>query len=153
MELARLIKFPIEEFEAIWDPPQRRRGLLEERWVPAQPGALVKTLSVHQENELYDTKFRLFVLEWFLRRQTTREARAALNDARLRELDSNLRFFRFRYDAILADRGDASWTEAVQGSEYQQGLERYYAYIETRRAEVQRMLDTLRDREREAGDE
>ena len=121
--------------------------------MPAQPGALLKTLSVHQVNELYDTKFRLFVLEWFLRRQTTREARAALNDARFRELDSNLRFFRFRYDAILADRGDTGWTEVVPGSEYQQGLERYYAYIERRRADVQRMLDTLRDRERERGDE
>jgi hypothetical protein len=150
VELARLIKFPIEEFDAVWEPPERRRALLQEHWVPAQPGALVKTLSVHQENELYDTKFRLFVLEWFLRRQTTREARAALNDARLRELDSNLRFFRFRYEAILANRGDASWTEAVRGSEYQQGLERYYAYIETHRADVQRMLDQLRDREREA---
>jgi hypothetical protein len=148
VELTRLIGFPIEEFDEIWERRQRRDNLLEDGWLPAQPGALVKTLSMHQQNQLYDGKYRLFVLEWFLRQRTMHEARAALNDARLRELDSNLRYFGLRYEAILSRRRDEDWMQALRGDEYRQARERYYAYIEARLAEVRHMLDTLRDRER-----
>jgi len=148
VDLAMLITFPIEEFEVVWGRDLRREGLLEDDWLPAQPGALVQTLSVHQENQLYDQKFRLFVLEGFFGARNARKAQDLLNDARLRELDSNLRFFRDRYDAILADRDDEAWLDAVRGARYHAARKRYYAYIEARRAEVQRGLEALRDRER-----
>lgn len=148
VDLAQLITFPIEEFDVIWGRELRRKGLLEDDWLPAQPGALVKTLSVHQENELYDRKYRMFLLEGFFGGRNRRKALEVLNDARLRELDSNLRYFRDRYDAILSEREDEDWIDSVRGARYQEGRERYYAYVEARRAEVKQRLETLRDRER-----
>ena len=41
----------------------RRDALHEFHWLPTRHGALLKTLPVHEPNDLYDTTFRLFTLQ------------------------------------------------------------------------------------------
>jgi hypothetical protein len=131
VELAFLMNdFPLEDFNAIRGNERHWSTLTEEGWLPSGPGTLVKTAAVHQENELYDTKFRLFVLEGWFKRGTTNKAARMLSDGRYTSLDANLRFFRDRYERILAEREDPNLIEKTRGSEYLRDREIYYDFIE-----------------------
>ena len=62
----------------------------------------MKTLPVYEPNDLYDTSFRLFTLQSPFRMGKTEHAIELLSDDRFVKLDANLRYFRDKYDAILA---------------------------------------------------
>jgi hypothetical protein len=154
-------EYPIEDFGRIRGDELRWRGLTENNWLPAVPGALVKTLPVLQVNELYDTKFRMFVLGGFFSSDTVKRAQKLLSDGRYLQLDANLRHFYDRYQAILAERApDGEWTDSLRGADYRSDREIYYAYIERARDQVVAVvarlmeLDTLRQQLiREANEE
>ena len=131
VDAARLFsEYPVEDFGAIHRDELRWQGLLENDWLPALPGALIETLGVHEKNELYDTQFRLLVAEVFERGPSERAAKL-LRDERFLDLETNLRFFRKRYAAILAARGDdEGWMSRLRGDGYREARRRYYEYIE-----------------------
>ena len=54
-------KYPIEDFYKIYRDDVKRKTLLEENWLPTQHGALFQTIGVHQNNDLYDTGFVLWL--------------------------------------------------------------------------------------------
>ncbi len=135
-------EYPIDDFGKIRRDELRWRGLTEDDWLPAVPGALVKTLPVLQVNALYDTKFRMFVLGGFFGNDTLKRAQKLLSDGRYLQIDANLRYFYDRYQAILAERDpDGEWTDALRGEEHRRDREIYYAYIEHARDAV---LSTLK---------
>lgn len=144
-------EYPIENFDKLYDDKLAWKNLVEEGWLPSSPGNLVRTMSVHQENELYDTKFRLFVLEgWFIS-GTQKRARELLTDARFAQLDANLRYFLERYENILAsrkDEGDMDLEGTVRGSDYREGRRIYYGHIESQRNRLLRAQDRLADLDR-----
>jgi hypothetical protein len=131
VDAARLFsEYPVEDFGAIHRDELRWQGLLENDWLPALPGALIETLGVHEKNELYDTQFRLLVAEVFERGPSERAAKL-LRDERFLDLETNLRFFRKRYAAILAARGDdEGWMSRLRADGYREARRRYYEYIE-----------------------
>jgi hypothetical protein len=127
-------EYPIEDFDKIRRDELRWKGLVEHEWLPAAPGALVKTMPVLQVNSLYDTKLRMFILKGLLRDDTAKRAQRLLSDGRYLQLDANLRYFYDRYDAILANRDDSRglWSSDDRDA----AREAYYAYIEAARATV-----------------
>ncbi len=141
-------EYPIEDFGAIRGDPLRWKGLLEEKWLPAEPGALVKTLPVHQVNDLYDNKLRIFVLPGLLRNDTVKRAQRLLSDGRYLQIDANLRFFHDRYEAILArrDRRPGLFSRLFQPGE-PGDREIYYDYLERARDEVLTLLQELQERD------
>ncbi len=143
-------EYPIEDFGAIRGDPLRWKGLLEEKWLPAEPGALVKTLPVHQVNDLYDNKLRIFVLPGLLRNDTVKRAQRLLSDGRYLQIDANLRFFHDRYEAILArrDRRPGLLSRLFQPGE-PGDREIYYDYLERARDEVLTLLQELQERDAE----
>jgi hypothetical protein len=61
----------------------------------------LKTLPVHEPNDLYDTTFRLFTLQSPFGMGKTAHAFELLSDNRFVSLDAHFRYFRQKYDAIL----------------------------------------------------
>jgi hypothetical protein len=81
-------EYPIEDFEKIRNDELRWKNLVEEDWLPAGPGVLLTTRSVHQDNALFDGKYRMLVLEGWFTRGTTAKARRLLTDGRYTSLDA-----------------------------------------------------------------
>jgi hypothetical protein len=145
----RGLLFPLEDFGRVYDDEVQRQSLERYGWLPTRHGVLMKTLPVHQDNELYDTQVRLMILQAPFRSAASKRANLMLGDARTSELEPNLRLFQARYDAILSEREDDQGF-SLHTDRYKELRSRYYAYIETQLAEVNRMLAQLRERARAA---
>jgi hypothetical protein len=114
------------------------------KWLPTRHGALLKTLPVHEPNDLYDTTFRLFTLQSPFRMGKTQRAIALLSDPRFVNLGDNLRYFLERYDAILADQDERrDMLASVRGTPYRRAGRLFYGYIKAQRAEVNSLLGRL----------
>ena len=134
----------IEDDRAIQADGPQRDALHEFDWLPTRHGALLKTLAVHEPNDLYETRFRLFTLQSPLRMGKTNHAVELLSDERFVDLASNLRYFRARYGAILAtcqERGNG--LASVRGTPYRRSERLHCAYIAAQRDEVDAMLNRI----------
>lgn len=134
----------IADYEQIQRDGPRRDALHEFNWLPTRHGALLKTLPVHEPNELYDTTFRLFTLQSPFRMGRTRHAISLLSDDRFVKLDANLRYFREKYDEILAKHYEGrDRLASVRGTPFRRVERLHYEYIKAQRAEVEAMLKRL----------
>lgn len=137
-------KGDIEDYRNIQRDGPQRDALHEFHWLPTRHGALLKTLPVHEPNDLYDTTFRLFTLQSPFRMGKTRRVVDLLSDKRFVELDSNLRYFQEKYDTILKNQDERrDMLASVRGTPYRRVERLFYDYIKTERAEVEDMLDRL----------
>jgi hypothetical protein len=113
-------------------------------WLPTRHGALLKTLPVHEPNDIYDTTFQLFTLQSPFRMNKTAHAIELLSDNRFVDLGANLRYFREKYDAILASRNESRDALAsVRGTPDRRVARLHYDDIKKQRAEVDLMLNRL----------
>ena len=134
----------IEDYRWILRDGPRRDAFHEFHWLPTQQGALLKTLPVHEPNDLYDTTFRLFTLQSPFLMGKTQRAIALLSTERFVDLNTNLHYFERRYDEILARRGE--WRDAmasVRGTPFRRVESLWYDYIRSQRAKVHSMLDRI----------
>jgi hypothetical protein len=145
VNLARLgAEGPIDDYGAVYGERPQRDALMEFGWLPTRHGALVKTLPVHADNELYETTLRLFVLQSPFRRGHMAAAVRLLSDERFVDLSTNLSHFAQLYDGVLASRDEEAFgLPSLRGDRYRRFRRRYYAYIEEQRAEVQAMRERL----------
>jgi len=134
----------IADYEQIQQDDPQRDALHEFNWLPTRHGALLKTLPVYEPNDLYDTTFRLFTLQSPFRMGKTEHAIKLLSDDRFVKLDANLRYFRDKYDAILAKHDELrDRLASVRGTPYRRVERLHYEYIKAQRAEVETMLNRL----------
>ena len=141
----------IADYREIQSDRPERDAFYEFHWLPTRHGALLKTLPVHEPNDLYDTTFRLFTLQSPFRMGKTQRAIDLLSDDRFVNLDANLRYFRERYETILASRDERrDMLASVRGSPYRRVERLFYEYMQAQRAEVGSMLGRLSGLEDEA---
>jgi hypothetical protein len=141
----------LEDYREIQRNGPERDALHEFHWLPTRHGALLKTLPVHEPNELYDTTFRLFTLQSPFRMGKTQRAIDLLSDQRFVNLDANLRYFHEKYSTILASHDEhRDMLATVRGTPYRRAERLYYDYITAQRAEVDDMLDRLSSLEDQA---
>jgi hypothetical protein len=134
----------LDDYRAILHDGPRRDAFHEFHWLPTRQGALLKTLPVHQPNDLYDTTFRLFTLQNPFLIGKTQRAIDLLSDERFVNLDANLHYFENKYDAILARHDERRDTMAsVRGTPFRRVERLYYDYIRAQRDDVQSMLDRI----------
>jgi hypothetical protein len=134
----------IENYRDILRDGPRRDAFHEFHWLPTRQGALLKTLPVHDPNDLYDTTFRLFTLQSPFLMGKTQRAIALLSDQRFVDLVTNLHYFERRYDAILAGRDEWRDTMAsVRGTRFRRVESLYYDYIRSQSAEVRSMITRM----------
>jgi len=142
----------ISDYREIQQNGPERDALHEFHWLPTRHGALLKTLPVHEPNDVYDTTFRLFTLQSPFRMGKTQRAIDLLSDERFVKLDANLRYFEKKYDTILASHDEQrDMLASVRGTPYRRVERLYYEYIKVQRAEVDSMLDRLSGLEDHAG--
>src|SRR5215472_6369443 len=134
----------LEDYRDILRDGPRRDAFHEFHWLPTRQGALLKTLPVHDPNDLYDTTFRLFTLQSPFLMGKTQRAIALLSDQRFVDLVTNLHYFESRYGAILAQHNEQQDSMAsVRGTRFRRVEGLYYDYINSQRAEVQSMLHRI----------
>lgn len=134
---------PADVREIMGDEPLRD-ALHDFKWLPTRHGALLKTMPVHQPNDVFNTDFRLFTIQSPLRMGQTMNTVRLLSDVRYTELKANLLAFRDTYDAILAVLDNpADRFASVRGSPYRRIERLYRDYIEAQRLEVAAMLDRI----------
>ena len=147
----------IEDYRDILRDGPRRDAFHEFHWLPTRQGALLKTLPVHDPNDLYDTTFRLFTLQSPFLLGKTQRAIALLSDQRFVDLIVNLHYFEERYDAILGQHDEQRDSLAsVRGTRFRRVESLYYDYIRTQNTEVQSMLHriaTMPETSRQPADE
>jgi hypothetical protein len=128
----RATQFPLEDFEKVWRDQAAHASLLEFDWLPGHYGALLTSMHVHADNELYDTAFRLFVLELPFHLGNTHRAEELFGDPRFVDLRKNLEWYRSRYAEIAsAHAGDEA--RALAGDRKGPLRLRYDAYIREQR--------------------
>ena len=99
------------------------------------------SLPVLEPNDLYDTTFRLFTLQSPFRMGKTQHAIDLLSDERFVNLGANLRYFRDKYDAILARHDERrDMLASVRGTPFRRIERLFYDYIQAQHAEVEFML-------------
>lgn len=136
----------IEDYREIQGEDALRDALHEFQWLPTRHGALVKTLPVHQPNDVFDTTFRLFALQLPLSRGKRENAIRLMSDERFVSLETNLQHFRNRYDAILSRHyRDFDSLASVRGTPYRRVQRLHYNYIRRQRVEVESMLERLKE--------
>jgi hypothetical protein len=134
----------LDDYRDILRDGARRDAFHEFNWLPTRQGALLKTLPVHDPNDLYDTTFRLFTLQSPFLRGKTQRAIALLSDQRFVDLNTNLHYFKQRYDTILAQHDERRDDLAsLRGTPFRRVEQLYYDYIHSQSAEVQSMLNRI----------
>jgi hypothetical protein len=133
---------PLENPRKIHGNDLARDTLERYGWLPTRHGGLIRTIEVHPDNDLYDTHFKLFVLEGLLLRNKTRKARRMIAESRYTDLEANLRYFEGRYEVILGKRPD-DWRKASAGDDFHETRRLYYEYIESQLEDVQAKLVQL----------
>jgi hypothetical protein len=128
------------DYRAILDDGPRRDAFHDFHWLPTEPGALLKTLPVHEPNDLYDTNFRLFTLQSPFFMGKTQRAIDLLSDPRFVDLGANLHFFAEKYDALLARLdGERDTMASVRGTPFRRVAELFGEYIHKQREQVRTM--------------
>jgi len=132
---------PLADYRDIQERGPSRDSLHDFQWLPTRHGSLVKTLPVHQPNDVYDTRFRLFAVQSPIRLGKTAKAVQLLSDPRYVDLEANLRHFRDEYDAILATHDyRVDPLASVRGTSYRRVERLHFEFIEAQRAEVDALL-------------
>jgi len=121
--------YELENFDAIFADGQMRRALLNHGWLPTRHGALVFYRGIHQPNELYDPEGKILIHEAPLLRPLSRNIDAIFADPRYTRIEDNLRYYKQRYEAILARRPEDWESAAASGAKYSIARKRYYERI------------------------
>ena len=136
---------PVDDYPEIFRTNSMRDALLEFGWLPTRHGAVLVSLPVRAENELFDPRARILVFQGPATRRTTTRLLEMLEDPRFTELDANLAHFEQVYRGILAAKEDRDPFAALWGDRYRRGRRRYVSLIEAELAEVQQMRSKIGD--------
>jgi hypothetical protein len=136
---------PLADGREVYRNDEARDALLDFDWLPRRHGAIVTIKPVHVPNELYDTAYRMFVLDNPLTFGVTKNGLDLIDDPRFTDLQTNLEHFRGVYEAILARGEDliAGGFLPLRGIRYLRPTRRYYGYVEAQLEEVNLMLEHL----------
>ncbi|MDB5406496.1 MAG: hypothetical protein JWL84_1408 [Rhodospirillales bacterium] len=95
---------PVDDLPALYADSAARRALLNDDWLPTEPGAIVETEPVFQKNDVYDTDLMLiFYDDPILGRYQSRFDRI-FADPRYTDLRANLEYFVALFDKVERDR-------------------------------------------------
>jgi len=138
---------PVDSYPEIFADDAMRDAMLEFGWLPTRHGALLVSLPVHANNQLFDPRPRLLVFQGPFTLRKTRKLLEMLDDPRFTELDANLRHFDEIYRQILArqDQPDDVFAP-LRGDRYRRVRRRYISVIEAGLQEVERMRAGLGER-------
>ena len=99
---------PLDDYRQVYRDDALRDALNDFKWLPTRHGALVKTLPVHEPNDIFRTDFRLFTVQSPIRMGKTRQAIRLLSEERNVELEANLQYYLIATTLFLRSTKTAS---------------------------------------------
>jgi len=96
---------PLDDIRKIEKNEKQRTTLLKYHWLPTRHGALLRTVMVHEKNELYEVTtpgFETMILRSRFFQSRSRRLKQAFADKRFTDLETNLRWFEKQYETILS---------------------------------------------------
>jgi len=141
--LFRTTDFPVESFGQVYGDNSMRRSLAKYGWLPTRHGALVTVDPVHQKNDLYDTRFRIFMLQGPIFKSKAKRIKRIADDERFTDLAGNLRYYKEFYEEILAGR-PSDWDYTPKGDPVRASRKQYYEYIKAQLEDVNHKLLLIR---------
>lgn len=136
-------KGPIDSYPAIFADDPMRNALLEFGWLPTRHGAVLVSLPVYPDNDVFDPRPRLLVFQGPMTLRTTRQLLKMLDEPRFTELEPNLAHFAQVYRDILAKRDETDVGASLRGDRYRRVRRRYFSVIEAASHDVERMQAEL----------
>jgi len=136
-------KGPIDSFADIFASDPMRNAMLEFGWLPTRHGAMLVSLPVYPDNDVFDPQPRLLVFQGPVTLRTTRQLLKMLDEPRFTELAPNLAHFVQIYRDILAQREQKDVLQSVRGDRYRRARRRYFEVITAAMQDVQRMQAQL----------
>jgi hypothetical protein len=137
-------KGPIDSFPDIFADDPMRNAMLEFGWLPTRHGAVLVSLPVYADNDVFDPQPRLLVFQGPLTLRTTRQLLKMLDEPRFTEVAPNLAHFERVYRDILAKQDQADPFQSLRGDRYRRVRRRYFEVIGAALDDVQRMQTQLR---------
>lgn len=136
-------KGPVDSYAKIFRNDPMRNALLEFGWLPTRHGALLVSLPVHPDNDLFDPQPRLLVFQGPVTKRNTRTLLAMLEEPRFTELEANLAHFEAVYRGILESKEGLDPFATLWGDRYRRVRRRYVSVIESELREVGEMRASL----------
>jgi len=130
---------PVDAYPEVFRDDPMRHAMLEFGWLPTRHGALLISLPVHPDNEVFDTRPRLLALQGPFTMRKTQRLVKLLDDPRFTELDANLQHFDATYRQILSHRDEQDALASVRGDRFRRVRRRYFSVIEAALREVEGM--------------
>jgi hypothetical protein len=130
---------PVDDYPRIFRDDPMRDALLEFGWLPTRHGALLVSLPVHADNELFEPQPRILVFQGPVTVRTTRKLMKMLDDPRFTDLDANLAHFDETYREILSQRDVQDVLGQLRGDRFRRVRRRYHSVIEAELREVEQM--------------
>ncbi len=135
---------PLDDYRQIYADDALRDTLNDFKWLPTRHGALVKTLPVHEPNDIYRTDFRLFTLQSPIWMGKTQSAIRLLGSERNVDLKANLQYYLDRYNHILdSHQEEFNSLASVRGTPWRRFSRVYHDYIVQQRDDVEAKLAQL----------
>jgi hypothetical protein len=137
---------PLEDYREIQEHGPSRDSLHEWEWLPNRPGALVKFLPAHQENDLFDPSFRLFAVQSLLSLDAAADTLRIMSDPRSVDLEANLVAYAELYRSI-EEKHEARHDPlaSLRGTPHRRVSRLHLDYIRKERAETEALLARLRE--------
>ena len=137
--------YPLDNFDRLVRDRVKRNSLLERSWLPMRHGALMKIIPVHANNELYDTRLRIFILEGPLLKRKSKKIDDLFRQPHATQVEANLLYYRQLYQRIL-DKRPAGWDTPDAGDTTAITRKKYFEYVEEQLEDVDRKLVDLHAR-------
>lgn len=134
--MRRTNDLPLDDPAALYRDEAGRRALMEEGWLPMEPGALAEAERVAQDNEVYATDLDLIFYDDPIIGVYHRRFARIFSEPRYTDLRANLAYF----DALYRRIGHAATADGGDEAEFDR---RFDAYIAEERARVEASLGLL----------
>lgn len=102
--MRRTNDLPIDDPQSLYDDPELRDALMDQRWIATRPGGLAEAEPAVHENALYDTKLRLIFYDEPTLGHYQSRFDTIFREPRYTDLRANLDHFDRLYAAIMARR-------------------------------------------------
>lgn len=150
--MQRTNALPLTDLAALFRDAHARQTLMQQDWLPTEPGALTESEGPRQDNEIYNTSLELIFYDDPVFGPYRPRFERFIAAPRYHDLGANLAWFAELYAHIRQERRPLDWwlqthpALAHSPRNFPAFYERFYSYVDTQSARVQAGLALLQQR-------
>ncbi|AQS86762.1 hypothetical protein AA101099_0065 [Neoasaia chiangmaiensis NBRC 101099] len=141
--LDRAARHAPDDLHALYHDPLTRRSLMDDGWLPGEPGIILDSHPVRTPNDVYNTRLALIFYDDPVLGHYHRAFQRYLDAPRYHDLRANLLWYRALYARISAERKPLAWWLGREPSDFSAFYNAYYDWLTREQALVERGLNQL----------